>query len=301
MRVTQNMLATRLLNNMRANLDRLSRAQEQASTAKRINRASDDPAGTSLVLQLLDQRDALKAYQRATDAAQDGLNTAAAPLERVTEILEQAKEVALRGRSDIMADTRAALADEMNQLLEELVTEANTRVGDRYVFGGTQSISAPFTAIRDASGRITGVAANPLGITGAVNAEVAEGVIVQTNLPGDRAFTANTDLFANLIDLRDGLASNDSGRITTGINQVASGLSQINAASGALGAAIQRLDAVRERNRDMLIQVEAWRSRTQDADIAEVATQVQQLTNTYQASLLTGAKALQVSLMDYLR
>jgi flagellar hook-associated protein 3 FlgL len=200
-----------------------------------------------------------------------------------------------------MAGSRGPLADQVNQLLEELVSQGNTRYAERYVFGGIQTATLPFAVTRDGAGKITAVTANPQGIGGVVNADVADGVRVQSNLPGDQAFTATVNLFSSLVSLRDALATGNTPGIVAATETLAGGLAQVNTATGAVAVAIQRLEAVRDRNSEDLTRIERLRSQVQDADIAQLYLEMQKQENAFQASLAAGAKALQPSLLDFLR
>jgi flagellar hook-associated protein 3 FlgL len=301
MRITQNMVATQVLGNITGSLGRLAKAQEQLASTKRINRASDDPLGSGLVMRFQATKEGLEGFQRATDAAQEALRGTATPLERVTEILQQTREVAVRGSSDTMSGSRGPLAEEVNQLLEELLSQANSRFRDRYIFGGTQTGTTPYSASRNATGQITAVTANPLGIDGTVNAEVASGFSVQSNLPGSQAFTSAVNLFDGLVTLRDALTADDTSGIAATMNTLAAGITQVNSASGVIGVGVQRLEAVRTRNQEDLTRIEALRSQVQDANIAEVYVELQKLQNAFDASLAAGAKAMKASLVDYLQ
>ena len=301
MRITQNMVATQVLRNIAGSLARLGRAQEQLASAKRINRASDDPLGAGVVLRLQAFRERLESYQRATDAARESLEGAATPLGRITEILQQAREVAVLGSSDTMSGVRGPLAEQVDALLEELVAGSNTRFRDRYVFGGTHTDIAPYTATRDAGGRIVAVTANPLGVDGLVQAEVGPGCLVPTNLPASQAFARTVNLFDSVIALREALASEDTAGIVSTLRRLDDGITQVSSASGVVGVALRRLDAVRTSNREDLTRIEGLRSEVQDADIAQVYVELQKLQNAFDASLAAGAKAMQTSLVDYLR
>jgi flagellar hook-associated protein 3 FlgL len=301
MRITQNMVATQVLGNITSSLSRLAKTQEQLSTTKRINRASDDPLGSGIVMRLQATKDGVESFQRAGDAARESLEGAATPLEQVTELLQQAREIAVEGSSDALSGTRGPLAEQVNQLLEDVVSEANTRFKDRYVFGGTNTTTTPYTATRDASGQITAVTANPLGVDGVVNAEVASGCVVPTNLPGSQAFTRTVNLFSTLVSLRDALAAEDTTGIAASLQGLDDGMTQVNSASGVVGVTLRRLDAIQTRHQEDLTRIEALRSKTQDADIPEVYVEMQKLQNAFNASLAAGAKAMQASLVDYLQ
>ena len=301
MRITENILSAQILGSITESYTRLAKVQEQLSTTKRINRPSDDPLGSSLVLRFQAAKASLDEFQRATDAGQEFLETTGTALKQVTDVLQQAKEIAIQGSSDTVSGTRGPLAEQVNQLLEDLVSVANTRFSDRYIFGGTQSTTPPFSVTRDASGRISAVTANPPGITGTVNAEVADGVRVQTNLAGDQAFTQGQNLFTALIGLRDMLTADSTPGVAASIDVLTSGTTQVTNVSGIVGVGIQRLGAVRTRNQEDLNRIEKLRSGVQDADIAELYMELQKQQNAFQASLAAGAQTLQTSLLDFLK
>lgn len=301
MRVTDHGMAHQVLASITEGQAQLLRTQERLATARRINRPSDDPVGSGLVVRQRAALAALEAFQRATDAAQEFLRSTGVGLERATEILQRARELGLQGSSDTMANARAPLAEQVNQLLEELLAQGNLRFAERYVFGGTQTATPPFTATRDAGGKITAVAANPLGIAGAVNAAVADGVSVRTNLPGDAVFTQGVDLFSTLMALRDALAAGDTAGIVAATAALAGGLDQVRSAAGIAGVSVQRLDWVRDQNRKEAARLERLRSQVQDADMAELFVELERQQNAFQASLAAGARALQPSLVDFIR
>jgi flagellar hook-associated protein 3 FlgL len=295
------MVASQVLSNVTGSLARLAKSQEQLASTKRINRASDDPLGSGVVLRLQATKEGLEGFQRAADAARESLQSTATPLERVTEILQRARETAVAGSSDTFSGTRGPLAEQVNRLLEDLLSEANTRFRDRYVFAGVHTGTMPYTASRNANGHITAVAANPLGVDGVVSAEVASGVLVQTNLPASHAFTRTVNLFDTLVALRDALIAEDTPGIAATLQSLDSGIDQVNTASGVVGVGVRRLDDVQTRNQEDLTRVEVLRSKVQDTDIAEVYVELQKLQNAFDASLAAGARAMQASLVDYLQ
>jgi flagellar hook-associated protein 3 FlgL len=301
MRVTQHMMANQVLGSISDSLARLAKVQEQLSSTKRINRASDDPLDSSLVMRLQARKAVLEGYQRTTDAAQSLLEATAVPLDRATELLQQAREIAIQGSSDTLQSGRGPLAEQVNQLLEDLLGQANTRFNDRYVFGGAHTDQPAFSASRDGQGRITAVAANPNGIDQPLYATVADGLQLQSSIPGDQPFQRTLDAFDSLVALRDALNANDTAGISAGIDSLKQGIEQLNTASGVVGVGIQRLDAMRTRTQQDLTRVEQLRSTAQDADVTQVYLEMQQMQTAFQASLAAGAKALQSSLLDFLR
>ncbi len=186
MRITQNMLAAEILANISGSAGRLAKAQEQLSSTKRINRASDDPQGSSLVLQMQERIGLTEAYQSATGSAQELLGMASATLNQVVELLQNAKDLAVQGSSDTTGTVRNTLADQVNQLLEELLSESNTQVQGRYLFAGTQTSSAPFRATRDGAGKITAVTPTRWALTAPSTCRLPKGLSFRPMCRGTR-------------------------------------------------------------------------------------------------------------------
>jgi flagellar hook-associated protein 3 FlgL len=301
MRITENLIATQVLGAITDSLDRLGKVQEQLATARRINRPSDDPLGSNLVLRFRAASAGLEEYERAIDASQEFLRATGTALEQTAAILQRTREIGLRGGSDVISGSRRPLASEVNQLLEELMNQVNTRFAGRYVFGGIQTDTPPFSVSRNAAGEITAVTANPRGIGGSVRAEVAEGVRIQSNLPGDQAFTSAVNVFGALMALRDALAAENTSGVVAATSSLDQGIAQVNDAAGMVGVTVQRLETVRARNRDDRTRIERLRSQIEDADMAELYLEMQKREQAFQASLAAGARALQSSLLDFLR
>ena len=47
--------------------------------------------------------------------------------------------------STVDANSRTTAANEVNDLIQQLVTVGNTKVGDTYIFGGTKSNNPPYS------------------------------------------------------------------------------------------------------------------------------------------------------------
>jgi flagellar hook-associated protein 3 FlgL len=108
-------------------------------------------------------------------------------------------------------------------------------------------------------------------------------------------------IFRTLEDLRAALQANDTAGITkaggrlTELLQTASGH---QGQAGALGRAVQ---AHQNQLGDAVVATKAMLSDVQDADYTEVVTRFTQAQTFLQASLTTGSKLMQMSLLDFLQ
>src|SRR5258708_7980199 len=123
---------------------RSERAQRQLSSGLRVSQPSDDPDQISNILQLSssvarnDQIGVNLGFVKAeVDSSSQTLSTAVATLEKISVLGAQGANFVQT------AQTRTALAGEVQGLLEQLVAAANPSVGGRYVFSGDSDQTQP--------------------------------------------------------------------------------------------------------------------------------------------------------------
>ncbi|MCC6277707.1 MAG: flagellar hook-associated protein FlgL [Oligoflexia bacterium] len=182
MRVSNNMGYDQVKGNISKNRTEMVDLQNQAATQKRIMKPSDDPVGTSRVLELRTTQAGTEQYLKNMNIARAFLNTTDLALGEVTDSLIRAKELALSQSSDASANasSRLAVATEVDQLFNTVVNIGNRRFGERYIFGGFKTTNAPF----DKDG-------NFLGDDGSMRVEIAKGVFATMNLSGDKVFSGS--------------------------------------------------------------------------------------------------------------
>jgi flagellar hook-associated protein 3 FlgL len=69
----------------------------------------------------------------------------------------------------------------------------------------------------------------------------------------------------------------------------------------ALGAKVNRVDLVVERLKDEDINIQKMMSQNEDADMADVITQLKMQEAVHRAALGTGSRVIQPTLLDFLR
>jgi len=160
----------------------LGKTQLQVSTGKRILKPSDDPAGSVQILNLQREFSVTEQYLANADKAENKQAIEEGSLQSVNDILQRVRELAVQGLNDTNTQNdRTAIATEMNQLNEQLLSLANTRDsnGD-YLFSGFNSNTPPYQTINGAY----------QGDEGQRNIKVGSGVLVETNDPGNAVFEA---------------------------------------------------------------------------------------------------------------
>ena len=135
----------------------MARLQEQTTTGSRINRPSDDPSCSYRVLTLNSQEKSLENYINNLSEAVGTLELSSTVIQEVQSTVTETKVRLTQVNNGIYQnETRERLAEGINDLLEQVISLANTKHMGQYLFGGNNTTSAPYLAERT-NGEITGV------------------------------------------------------------------------------------------------------------------------------------------------
>lgn len=190
-----------------------------------------------------------------------------------------------------------------------LTTNQTVSSGNTYASGAPFSFDGLDVTISDGGGPpATGdqffirVGYTYQGDGAAVEVEVGDGRTVESNVPGDRIFSGpEVDLFHNLQDFHQALVTNDVSGIQAAIGQFDPALSQVNDARATIGARVNRLDTIKYGLDLLSVNTQTLRSDFEDADIAQVASDLATLQNTLEASMSTLARQFQTNLLDFIK
>lgn len=290
-RITHGLLSRRALDNMQVNLRRLDALQGQVSSLKRIQRASDDPVGTVGAMRFRAGIGRNEQLDRNADDAKAWLGTADSALQGIVEQLNRVRDLAVQGRNASAGPAeRAALAAEVEQVRDALVNLANTKYLDRPIFAGTARTDLAY----DPAGTY-------LGDSGAVDRTIAPGERITVNLTGDDVFgTGATSVFAVVDALASSLRTNPS--------QIDQNVADLDAATDVIldrladiGARYRRVDTMQGRTATDTLNLRSGLSEVEDVDLPKALMELRIQETAYQAALAATARAVQPSLVDFLR
>ena len=203
MRVTNQMLNRNVLQNIQKNLNRMQKYQHQLSTGRVLNKPSDNPLSAVRVMSLNSRLNTGEQYKKNIDSGLSWLGVTETALSGVNDVMQRARELTVYGANGALSDdARYAIAQEVDQLLGNLVQISNSALEDRYVFGGYSTSVPPFTL--DESTDIVTYG----GDEGRIRWEVAQGVSMEMNVNGQDLFLQGGNLFNTLRDLK-GFLLND--------------------------------------------------------------------------------------------
>jgi flagellar hook-associated protein 3 len=240
LRITQDILYKNSLLYLQRGLQRIESAQEPLLTGKRINRPSDDPFGAIRVLKFHVEQNQYTNYLNNIDMV-TGLNeSGAAALQSLSTLLADAKALTIQGASSGMNQAdRDTLASQIEGILGESISLANTRFGNRYLFGGTLTDSPPF--LYNGSDEVEYV-----GNSDVNSVWISSSTKTPINIPGDQIFQKmgrGTTLYEGDTGAAPGTGT-DSGRnnatlqVIHGVTTYAAGTGVAAGASSATGDTI---------------------------------------------------------------
>ena len=167
---------------VKGNLDRV---QEQIAKQKRVLRPSDDPVAYSISVDLRAESVLYEQLERNILRVTTFGRVYDTTFSTMKDLLTEAKGIAINHATGSMDSAlRENATNQVESIIEQLVSLGNTVVGDTYVFGGKRSNVAPFRLNPDYS-----VDFNvPEGSEGGNEIFVDRGDTAQYNISGREAF-----------------------------------------------------------------------------------------------------------------
>ncbi len=185
MRITQTLMLQSHVRQISSAYAQLFDVQDQLSSGRRLQKPSDDPASIRPALDVRSGLRRLDAVGNNADMASSEFATAAGLLQNVTDILTRAKEIGIAGANGTAnADDRASMAIEVDGLIQQLVTIANSRGTSGYLFGGSVKDAPPYAQVATNGGDVVLYR----GDQRTTSVDLGDALQVPLNVPGSQIF-----------------------------------------------------------------------------------------------------------------
>lgn len=328
MRITQNTTFNTVRDTVNNSRSKLENNQLQGSTLKKLNRPSDNPISSTKVLSLRTDKVNNEQFQNNMKITEAFLNNTDHVLDDISEIIVRAKEIAIGQSSgaSATAETRLGVAEEVTQLAKRAIGVANTKIGDRYLFGGYRTDRAPM----DNEGRYQ-------GDDGQILSEIAKDVFVPMNLTGLEAFNTNpnkssdyrrlkgqnegegasvsvelggpppanedqnVNVFDELQNLRIALLTNDLEGIRSTLDRFDQARSYVVAMRAKIGSRIAGLSSTTASLERQNLTNAALNSSLEDADMVEVMNNIAKEESVLRTVMANSQRLVQPTLVDFLK
>lgn len=182
-RVTQNQIAATARNQIAQQTSGISTAQSQISTGLKIQRPADDPAGMRRSLIQKDRIERLEAHETSINQVRSRLSQAHVQLQDANNLLTRARQIALQAPQITDESETNVLVSELNGLLDQMRSIANSADESGYLFSGTAAGTRPFPGTQSSGGQ-----AEYAGTSQNTELFIAGDVERQALLPGDLVF-----------------------------------------------------------------------------------------------------------------
>ncbi|PXA67376.1 flagellin [Cryobacterium arcticum] len=284
--------------NLQASAQRLAQLQEQSSSLKTMNRASDDPARAANAMAVRAEQRATAQYTRNADNADGWLTTLDNALGSSTNILTKVRDLTVQGANagTMSVAAKEALAVQIDGLRQDLLKEANASYLGRTVFAGNSDAGSVYNA---AGIYVAGVATGATAVS--VERRVGAGSTVRVDVDGGALFGTGTDsVFSLLTNISTALRADPAVSVSPYLADLDTSITSVIGARADVGARQARVESATSALVTQKGTLEAQRVQLEDVDLATVVLDLKLQEVAYQSALAVTARVIQPTLMDFL-
>ena len=288
MRINSGVMVDNMMRNLQDNMRKLDKLNQQLSSGKKFSKPSENPIGAAESMEIGSVLSKHEQYIDNIGEAKDWMKSSESALKNSGKILQRAREQAVYGANGSLSEgDRIQIATEVGELKKELINVANSKLGDRFLFSGQKTTTKPFADNGDFQGSVSGL-----------RREVGPGTEMKINTNGKEVFE---DAIEHLDQLETNLRNSEMDEIQKRIGELDQDLSTNTENRAQIGAKINRLDMTESKLEEEKIQSEELLSKNEDVDIAKTITDLKMQESVYRASLASGARVMQPTLVDFLQ
>jgi flagellar hook-associated protein 3 FlgL len=277
---------------------KVARAQGEIGSGLRVNKPSDDPSVVSDILQInstlarntqIGQN--LSNVTAEVNGGEAALSSAVSTLDNVATLASQASNF------NRTAADRAEAAVQIQDQLQNLIGDANTSVGGRYVFSGDTDQTAPYALDLTTTNGTTPYA----GTAATRQVEDPRGGSFAVSQTAQQIFDApGAGVFAAVNAIRVALLANDPAAVTAGIATLKTAQDSLSGSLAYYGGVQNQVADATAATSTIGLQLAANLSAVRDADVVSVASDLTTAQLQLQAAFSARAKFPATSLFNFL-
>jgi len=284
---------------MTDNFGRLTEAQRQLASGKRLTKISDSPTDAIAANRLRNEEKLADAYIAAADDGLSMLETQDNALQNASTLLIRVRQLVTAGANDLNnAQAREAIATELEALRDQLVTVANTQFAGRSVFGGFSA-----QAVQNTGGSVSFI-----GDTNSVDRRVSPELTLSVSTSGEQVFgftagsPAGTDnVFAVINRAAAAIRSATPTTARLELDNISNRMMDVSSALASVGGRVNQIELIKSQAEDSIVSMRSARSLLEDVDMADAVINLKDAESAYQATLAVVARLHSTSLLDFLR
>ncbi len=322
MRITNRMIANSYMANLNDSLGELNNLNEKIASGRGYLKGSEDPAKALKALQVRQNLSRISLYQDNIGEAGDLLTERETALAELNSILTDTMSQISQGRSDTSNDTgRDAIAEVLKNYQAEIFDIANSRSCDKYIFGGSDMSTAPFT-LNNGSLYYHGVDVDSetgfdegsiyydigLGIQiDSATGDVIEGTAFNISIPGSKMFGTGKDangisnnMYNLLGDIAQMFEDNDLTNLDAYAEKLETMADDVLVKYSDVGQKSNFIEFLSNRIKTTELNAKEKQKRLEGIDSATAIVEYNMQDAAYKAALAMGSKIISYSLLDYM-
>jgi flagellar hook-associated protein 3 FlgL len=276
----------------------LAKRQREVSSGRRVQAPSDDPTAWAAGVRERSEIASVDQFERSADSATSRLTVADTVLSDLVTTLTAARAAVVAGQGTIQtAPQREATAKQLEGLRDAVFDDMNTTFRGTFLFSGGKGLDAPF--LRNPDGSVSGYQ----GDSSSISVDVDRTRAVRISFDG-RELTqglAAEDVFASFAKVIAAVRAADQAAMADALTALEAAFDRVVRVQSGVGADLNALDDQRARLGEMKLASRTRLSKTEDANMAESITGMQQANTAYQSALSAVATRTRLSLLDYLK
>jgi len=279
---------------MSENLQKLGSLQSHASSGKRFEKSSDAPRASRAALALRSNLHSNETYLDTIKSTEGWLEASGEALGRVEDLAAKAINLGLQGISDSNSAARETLAAQIDQLIEDALSAANTRHLDSYLFAGHQVDTEPFRLVL---GTPDSVAYD--GDAGLIQRTIGPDLTTTINFESQVVFSP---IFEAMIAARDALEADDVSALQLAVSDLKSAQEGVKQQRAVNGIRLKQMEDNQSYLEETQLVIQDLLSQEEDIDLVEVITELRHQETVFQATMQVGQRTLAtVNLFDLMK
>ena len=272
----------------------MNTSREEVSTGKKIQEPSDNPVNYSKSARFRNTINKNQQYLSTLESSIGWIQTSTEVLDQMADRLLDAKDIATRAADLSTNDdsSRATMSDQVDDIIEEMVSLGNSTHLDKYLFAGNNTKGQkPFY--------YNGNTVQYGGNDKKLYRKAAENFNVAINIEGSQFM--EHDIFASLENLKNALDNGNKQGINESIGNLKDSADQVAAMNTAMGSLHNQLSTTKHRLETTNLNLKSYLSNNEDADMAEAITQYNAQETAYKAALQATSDALSLNILNFIR
>ena len=304
MRVTNNTMIHSIVRYLTRQNEAIFDRQNIIASGKKINKPSDDPLGMGRVLDYRQTIASIEQYQTNIQSGKTRLGVIEANLDLVDDLMEVVGAIA---QTEIggTTESRQLAAENLKNLYDQILDQANSKLSDNYLFSGYQTKTAPFSRDDTQATTFDQFTVTYNGDAGDMQFIAADNTTITVEADGRAIFqnaaSGGINIFDAMRDLIVGLENDDIAAISTQSGLFDQGRTQIRDIRSANAPILYQLKTAEKHWELYKPRIADLLGEEEGADIAKAVVELQSLELAYQSTLATAARIIQPGLINFLK